>query len=241
MLFWNWVQPRAPRTHVVKPKGTPVLNSVCRYARLYGCMLRISLIREMMFRGNFLIRLVTHVIWLVMMLMFLKVVFLHTARIGDWDEPRLLFFMSTYITLNAIINCLFMSGCGRFSELVCSGSLDFELLKPVDEQFLLTCNRIDWALVPQVVLGIMLAEMASIEGDFAWTRPHVAGYFVLVVAAVTILYSLLVALSSFSFWAVRSQELYELWFYLLQFGNYPDEIYARTVVGKGIRVALTDV
>jgi ABC-2 type transport system permease protein len=94
-----------------------------------------------MFRANFLVRLATHVIWLSLMLAFLKVIFLHTRRVGDWDEARLLAFVGTYLTLNAAVNCLFMNGCIRFSELVRTGNRDFELVKPVDEQFLLTCNR----------------------------------------------------------------------------------------------------
>ena len=127
---------------------SPFSSSVAmRHVRLYGLFVRTCLLREMMFRANFLVRLITHVIWLGLMLVFLKVIFLHTRRIGDWDEHRLFFFMGTYVTLNATVNCLFMTGCGRLSELIRTGNLDFELLKPIDEQFLLTFQRIDWALL----------------------------------------------------------------------------------------------
>jgi len=195
----------------------------------------------MMFRTNFVVRLITHVIWLSLMLVFLKVIFLHTRRIGDWDEYRLLFFAGTYLTLNATVNCFFMTGCHRISELVRSGNLDFELLTPVDEQFLLTCQRIDWALFPQILLGLAIAAVASVEAGIAFSLGRAITYFALLTCGVAILYSVLVMLSALSIWTVRHSELYELWFYFLQFGNYPEDVYRGSVFGAGIRVALTYV
>jgi ABC-2 type transport system permease protein len=193
-----------------------------------------------MFRANFLVRLATHVIWLSLMLAFFQVIFRHTRRIGDWDEHHLLAFVGTYLALNAAVNCLFMSGCIRFSELVRSGNLDFELVKPVDEQFLLTCNRVDWALFPQVILGLAIAGYAGQLSETP-SLPSMAVYFLLLTAGVAILYSLLVILTAFSVWTVRYTELYELWFYLLQFGNYPDDIYRGHFAGASLRFVLTYV
>ena len=132
--------PRAtePATLVPLSSPRPWLVHWTRHVRLYGLFVHTCLLRELTLRANFLVRCVTHLIWLGVMLVFVKVILLHTRRIGDWDQFGLLFFMGTYLTLNATVNCLFTSGCSRFSELIRSGNLDFELLKPVDEQFLLT-------------------------------------------------------------------------------------------------------
>ena len=127
------------------------------------------------------------------------------------------------------------------SEMIRTGRLDFELLKPLDEQFLLTCQRIDWALVPQVLLGLFLTAYAGLRADFTLGPMRVVIYFLLLVAGVAILYSLLVTLSATSVWTVRSEELYELWFYLLQFGNYPDDVYRTNLAGKCVGMLLTYV
>jgi ABC-2 type transport system permease protein len=218
-----------------------VLIGLCWYLRLYCHFARVSLVREMMFRTNFVVRCITHAIWVSLMLAFLRMIFLHTQRIGDWDQNRLLFFLGTYLTLNATVNCFFMNGSSRLSELVRSGNLDLELLKPVDEQFLLTCQRIDWALFPQILLGFAVSAMASLEGDLAVSFARVLGYCSLLILGVAILYSLLVMLAAVSVWTVRHEELYELWFYLLQFGNYPEETLRGTLVGTGARALLTYV
>jgi viologen exporter family transport system permease protein len=46
-------------------------------------------------------------------------------------------------------------------------------------------------------------------------------------------------LAAISVWTVRHEELYELWFYLLAFANYPDDIYRGNHFGSGVRLALT--
>jgi ABC-2 type transport system permease protein len=165
----------------------------------------------------------------------------HTRRIGDWDESRLLFFVGTYLTLIATVNCFFMTGCHRISELVRTGNLDFDLLRPVDEQFLVTCQRIDWALFPQILLGLTISGVASVNSGMAFSFGRQLAYFVLLGCGVAILYSLLVVLSALSIWTVRHSELYELWFYLLQFGNYPEEVYRGSILGSGVRTLLTYV
>jgi ABC-2 type transport system permease protein len=44
---------------------------------------------------------------------------------------------------------------------------------------------------------------------------------------VAVLYSALLVLASISFWTIQHRELFEIWFLLLQFSNYPDEIYKK--------------
>jgi ABC-2 type transport system permease protein len=157
----------------------------------------------MSFRANFLVRCATHVVWLAVMLGFFEVVFLHAGRIGDWDRDAYLMLLGTSLTLNALVNCLFIGNCTELSHLVRTGNLDFVLLKPVDEQFLLTCQRIDWALVPQVVFNLGLAIAAGAWID-AWRNPiALSVYVLLLIAGTTVLYSLLVSLAALTIWTVR--------------------------------------
>src|SRR5437899_9420141 len=87
------------------------------YLRLYWMCASTCLIRELTFRGNFLVRCGTHIIWIALQLVFFQVIFLHTERIGTWDRFNYLFFLGTFLTLNGIVNCLFIGNCTQFSEL----------------------------------------------------------------------------------------------------------------------------
>ena len=115
-----------------------------RYLRLLGALARYGLARELAFRGNFLVRVAVEVLWLVIMIVFYRTVFTQTAHIKDWSEPEYLFFLGCYFALEGLIETFFLSNCNEFADLVRTGDLDFYLLQPIDEQFLVTCRSIDW-------------------------------------------------------------------------------------------------
>ena len=61
--------------------------------------------------------------------------------------------------MNGLIEMLFLDNCNEFAELVRTGDLDGLLLKPIDEQFLITCRRIDWGTAPNILMG------SDLDGD----------------------------------------------------------------------------
>src|SRR3954453_12335313 len=134
-----------------------------RYVRLIGSLAKFALAREMAFRGNFLVKVSVEVLWLAILMAFYRTVFGRTSQIADWDESQYLFFVGCFFTLNGVIETLFLENCNEFSELVRTGDLDFLLLKPIDEQFLITCRRVDWATGPNVLMGgaVMAVSLAK--------------------------------------------------------------------------------
>src|SRR5947209_3939946 len=146
------------------------MAGVARYFRLWFAMGRFGLLREMAFRGNFLARVAVEVLWFVIMLIFYDTVFVQTAGnpVAGWGREQYYFFVGCYFALGGLIETLFLSNCGEFSELVRSGDLDFYLLKPIDEQFLLTCRDIDWATAPNVLMGagLMIYALAMTGWPF---------------------------------------------------------------------------
>ena len=59
-------------------------------------------------------------------------------HVAGWSEPQYFFFVGCYFALNGLIETLFLENCNEFAELVRTGDLDFLLLKPIDEQFLVS-------------------------------------------------------------------------------------------------------
>ena len=64
-------------------------------------------------------------------------------------RTQYLFFVGCFFALNGLIETFFLDNCNEFAELVRTGDLDFLLLKPIDEQFLITCRKIDWGTAPE--------------------------------------------------------------------------------------------
>src|SRR5262249_58531992 len=124
-----------------------------RYVRLFSAFARFGLATEMAFRANFLIKLVVEALWLGILLVFYEVIFSRTSTVATWDRNSYLFFVGCHYALSGIIETFFLENCTGFPELIRTGDLDFILLRPIDEQFLVTTRWVDWSTAPNVLLG----------------------------------------------------------------------------------------
>jgi ABC-2 type transport system permease protein len=196
-----------------------------RYFRLFGAFARFSLATEMAFRANFLVKLLVEALWLGILLVFYLKLFDNARQIAGWDRNQYLFFVGCYFALGGMVETFFLENCTEFADLVRSGDLDLYLLKPIDEQFLITGRKIDWSTAPNVAAGVVL--MVSSLALLAW--PFDAGrlllFGLLFVCGCLMAYSFLLLLASTSVWMVRNQSLMEMWWLFTTLMRYPREIY----------------
>src|SRR5438552_7889732 len=129
------------------------MKSIARYLNLWASLAKFSLLGEMAFRGNFVVKVFVELLWLAILLLFNFTLFEYTQNIADWDQHEYLFFLGCYFAMAGLLEMLFLSNCNEFAELVRTGDLDFFLLKPVDEQFMVSCRTVDWSCAPNVLLG----------------------------------------------------------------------------------------
>ena len=90
-----------------------------------------------------------------------------------------------------------MPNAEEFSELIRTGGLDFALLKPIDTQFLISLQRIEWSALANFLFGVGAAGVLAVQADDA-ARPDAAStgpalYPFYVLCGVAILYSLMIA------------------------------------------------
>ncbi len=199
---------------------------IIRYLRLYLALARYGLAREMAFRGNFLIKLFVEILWLAILLGFYKTVFGKTSHVGGWSEAEYLFFVGCYFALAGLIEAMFLANCSEFAELVRTGDLDFYLLKPIDEQFLVTCRDIDWSSMANVLMGAGVMGIALYQLDWPVDLLRFLAFLLMFACGTAIAYSLLLMLTSLSVWFKRNQSLYELWWLFTSLMRYPREIFA---------------
>jgi ABC-2 type transport system permease protein len=198
------------------------------YLRVFLIFARNSLVRDMTFRANFIIDTISSMAWMAMNLAFYVLIFQYTPMLGagsGWGKYEFFLFLSTTLVINSVVQTLFMANADEFSELIRTGSLDFALLKPIDTQFLVSLQRIDWSSLGNLGFGLVLIGYACFQlGDFP--GPLAIGlYLVYAGCGVAILYSLMIALAASSVWLGRNQTLYDFWFYITSFSRYPREIY----------------
>ncbi len=196
-----------------------------RYIRVWLMFFRSSLVREMTFRGNFLIELVTRAFWFAAQLVLFEIIYRQVPAIRDWNRDEYFAFMATGMLINALVEAFFMPNCANYSELIRTGNLDFVLLKPIDTQFLVSFQTVNFAMINQVLMAAALLWYAVSRLSVPMTVGNVAAYLLLVGVGMAFFYSLMIALASTSIWLGRNQGLYDFWFYITVFARYPQNFY----------------
>ncbi len=210
------------------------------FARAWSVFLtfaRNSLIRDMTFRANFLIELVSSSAWVFMNLGFYLLIFHYTPSIGvgtGWGKWEFFAFAGTGLIINSLTSMFFMTNGDEFGEMIRTGTLDFALLKPIDTQFLVSLQRVEWSSAGNLVVGIVLVLVATSRLAGAIGPGQVILYLAFVLCGVVILYSLLFSFAATSIWLGRNTSLLDFWFYIVSFSRYPMEIYQGRL-GRPIR------
>jgi len=203
-----------------------VIASFLKYVRMMGHLARYTLARELAFRGNFLVKVSVELLWLGILIAFYRTVFAKTSHIAGWSESEYFFFVGCFFALNGLIETLFLENCNEFAELVRTGDLDFLLLKPIDEQFLVSCRRIDWGSAPNLLMGAILMIIALVQQGWAFDPLRIGAFFLTFGCGVAIAYSFMLLLTSVSVWMVRNQSLMEMWWLFTTLARYPREIFS---------------
>jgi len=201
------------------------MRSLSRYLRLYAALARYGLLRELTFRSNFVVKIVVEIMWLGILLIFYETIFRQTSVVAEWNEAQFLFFVGCYFTLGGIIEMLFIENCNQFADLVRTGDLDFYLLKPIDEQFLVTCRNLDWSTGANAVMGVGVMCFALWQLNWQFDIVKLALFALLFTSGLLMAYGFLVLLTSASVWFMRNQSLYEMWWLFTTLMRYPREIF----------------
>ncbi len=210
------------------------------YFRVLRIFARNSLVREMQFRGNFLITITSHALWFAAQLILFDLIYRNVDSINGWSRFEFFAFMATGMIINKLIESIFMPNCANFSELIRTGNLDFALLKPIDTQFLISFEKLDLARLADLVFATTLLgySLSRLDAFAQISFVQVIMYLTMIFLGVAFFYSLMIALASTSIWFGRNQGLYDFWFYITIFARYPRSIYDRS---SGFGLALQSV
>ena len=152
--------------------------------RVFLTCLRNAVIRETMFQANFLIQIITRGFWFFAQIALFRIIYARVNQINGWSEEQYFAFMATGMLINGIVETLFMPNCANLSEQIRTGRLDFALLKPIDSQFLISLERINLAMVSQILLALALLGISLWNIDRPVSVVQVVMYLVFVAAGV---------------------------------------------------------
>lgn len=206
-----------------------------QYRRVFATFFRNSLMRELTFRSNFFITLLTRGFWFAVQIVMFDLIYRKVTAINDWSREEYFGFMATGMLVNAIVEAFFMPNCARFSELIRTGDLDFVLLKPIDTQFLVSLEKMELAMISQMMFALSLIVYSIWKSGHHVTPTEFLMFVLLVGTAVTFFYSLMIGLAAMSIFFGRNQGLLDFWFYVTIFARYPSSIYSGSPTAEVFR------
>ena len=188
-------------------------------------MMKNCLVREMQFKSNFLVRLFTEFMWLVMQFIYIQVMYGQTGQIAGWTKWDMIILMGTNHVITQLFEGLFYENCTKLTDQIRQGDLDFNLIKPINTQFLVSLRYTDYSSMANTSVGLFIILYALRQMGMTVGLSGVLLFLVLVVNSVLIYYSILFSLSIWTFWIGRSNNLMELYWQFGQFSRYPGDIY----------------
>ncbi|HAV62822.1 MAG TPA: hypothetical protein DCY13_10700 [Verrucomicrobiales bacterium] len=204
------------------PGPSGPLAGLRRYASIYGALWRNSVVREMMFKANFLMWIVVETLWFGLQLSFMAVIYSHTDRIATWSKWEVILLVGAAQFIQQIFHGIFLNNCTQLSENIRTGKLDFMLLLPVNTRFLISMRTVDLGSFVNAGLAVAVMFYAAARIPISPGLAEITGFLLLCVAGILIHYSLMFALSCVSFFTVKAQGIVWGYYNLFNIARLPD-------------------
>ncbi|CUR59529.1 membrane hypothetical protein [metagenome] len=112
------------------------------------------------YRVDLVIGTMVTTLWLGISVAPVLVVAAHTDEANGWTLPRLLFLQAVWYLLDAVVWVILVMNVGWWEEAVQLGTLDAQLLKPVNSLVLCSLGRIYLPDLPKILLALGLGAVA---------------------------------------------------------------------------------
>jgi ABC-2 type transport system permease protein len=209
-------------------------STITTYWRVFITFARNSLVRDMTFRGNFIIDTISSLAWAALQVIFYQQIFRQlnlpgsSGMLSGWGRYEFYAFFSTGLIINALGQMLFMTNIDELTDMIRTGELDFLLLKPIDTQFLVSLKRIEWSSAGNFLVGVGFLAFSLVKLADAPGVLQAVLFLVYLACGLAIYYSLMISLGASTVWMGRNLTLYDFWFYITTFSRYPMEIYQKS-------------
>ncbi len=195
-----------------------------RYLRLLRLFFTAEVQYELEYRTNLVLDIVQTAVIMVTSVGAVLVLFSYTDVLNGWDLGAMLVLLGCFYLVQGFAELVIAPSFEKFMVHVRLGTLDFALLKPVSAQFLVTLRQFRATNLAQmglgaVVIAVGLGRLPSVGVSEA------VGFVVALTCGFTLIYALLLALSTLAFWFVRVDNLMALYWAFLDAGRFPVDVY----------------
>jgi ABC-2 type transport system permease protein len=199
------------------------------YLRLLRAQLRISMLVALQYRADFVMDGAMEVLWTSTALAPILVVFGLRRAVAGWSFGEVLVVVGFFTLLQAAMEGVLNPSFVSVVEHVRRGTMDHVLMKPADAQFLMSTARFHpWRSVNLLTATAMFV-VAFREVGHPPRLADVAAAGVLFAAAAVMLHSLLTLAMCTVFYAVRTDNLTDVFSAVFDAARWPSSVFRGAV------------
>lgn len=196
-----------------------------KYAGLFAAFFKISAIADLEYRANLAVKIFTDLLWYCSQIAVFEVLYLHTPQLAGWNVHQLRVFMGIMFLVDAIYMVIFHENLDQLPEKVRKGELDLLLVKPVNSQFMLSCNRFSTAYIGNAILLIAWTSwaLAQLPDGIPWAR--LPFLLIVIPCGVLTIYCLRLFFTGVTLIFTQANAIVYIWYQVYRLGTRPDRIY----------------
>ncbi len=195
------------------------------YLRLWLASARYSIVRSMMFRGDFIMWSLVELFWMAVNIAAIAVIYEHTDAIAGWTKYEMLLLVGTTMLIQRLLMGFFWSNLFELGRNIRSGMFDFFLAQPGNLLFMVSTRKLDLDGLLNVVVALAVVLFSAGKLGLDPTPGAIAAYVGFVGCGLAISYAILLLAVSISFWTIGSQGMEGIYFTFMEFSRLPQEAF----------------
>ncbi len=195
------------------------------YLRVWYASARYSVIRTLMFRGDFFIWSMVELFWMSVNLLLISVIYRHTSSVAGWNEYEMLLLVGTAMLIQRLLMGFFWSSLFEMGRNVRTGAFDFFLAQPGHPLFMASTRKLDPDGLANSVIALGVVAYAAHKLGLHPRALDLVLYGCLILAGLVVHYSILVLTMSLSFWLKSAQNIEGSYFTIAEFSRLPREAF----------------
>jgi len=177
------------------------------------------------YRANFLLDICTNLAWPVLQLFFISIIFYNTPAVNGWSKYEMIMLYGISQVIFPLFRAFALSSLHRMEEYILKGTMDYILLKPVNEKFYMTLHNVYIFQAFPLIYGVGVMVYAMSRLHIALSVGQIVLFILLIGIGVRILYLMYMICITCTFKFVKSNFLTDI---ILSFNScmqYPVDIY----------------
>src|ERR1051325_11433831 len=175
------------------------------YAKVWLATARYSIIRTMMFRGDFFVWSLVELFWMTVNLLLISVIYRHTSSIAGWNKYEMILLVGTSLLVQRFLMGFFWSSIFEMGRNVRTGNFDFFLAQPGNIMFMATTRKLDPDGLVNSIVAAGIVIYAARQLGLSPGTSDIALYGFMVFSGLIIHYSVLLMSVSLVFWLTSAQ------------------------------------